>query len=117
MTGRYRRKGTKENTTRMGGDFLEEGTDRKGSPALANVTKSQIKDVLHPSRNLNRSISEIININDYLFSRKKGTSSLFLKETWKFQYAFSRHELLPRAGSYTDVDDENPDEIYKTIKF
>ena len=42
---------------------------------------------------------------------------LFLKETWKFQDAFSRHELLPRAGSYTDVDDENPDEIYKTIKF
>ena len=79
MTGRYRRKGTKENTTRMGGDFLEEGTDCKGSPALANVTKSQIKDVLHPSRKLNRSIFEIININDYLFSRKKGTMFPFSK--------------------------------------
>lgn len=45
MAGRFRRKGTKENTTRMGGDFLEEGTDRRESPALAHVTKSQILDV------------------------------------------------------------------------
>ena len=51
------------------------------------------------------------------FLVKRELGSLFLEETWKFQDAFSRHELLPRAGSYTDVDDENPDEIYKTIKF